>query len=212
MTIKRLLMYVIVIITFLVSLLAYPMLSNTIATHWGINGNANGYMPRFWGLAIVPILMVIFTGLFAAIPFLDPKRENIRAMRDKIDAFGVVFILFFLYIHILTIARNLGYRFDMGQMILLGIALLFYAVGTLITTAKQNWFIGIRTPWTLSNERVWTETHRVGGRTFQIAAILTLGGLLLPQYAILFILVPILGASLYPVVYSYVLFLKLTKR
>jgi uncharacterized membrane protein len=203
-------MYVIPVITIIVSAIVYPMLPNTIASHWGLDGTANGYMTRFWGLAIVPIMMLVFIGLFAAIPYLDPKRQNILEMREKINTFGVVILLFFLYIHILTIAWNIGYRFDMGRMIVPGIALLFYAIGKLIETAKQNWFIGIRTPWTLSNERVWTETHRVGGKAFQIAAILTLGGLLLPQFAIIFILVPILAASFYPIIYSYVLYRKLT--
>jgi uncharacterized membrane protein len=211
MQMKRINLYVIMAVTLLVSALAYPRLPNTIASHWGLDGSANGYMSRFWGLAIVPIIMVVIVGLFAVIPYLDPKRENIQAMRDKINNFGAAILLFLLYIHILTIAWNLGYRFDMTRMLIPAMAALFYAIGSLIATAKQNWFIGIRTPWTLSNERVWTETHRVGGKAFQIAAVLTLGGMLLPQYAIFFILVPILVASFYPIIYSYVLYRKLTK-
>jgi uncharacterized membrane protein len=69
--------------------------------------------------------------------------------------------------------------------------------------AKKNWFVGIRTPWTLSSENVWEKTHKIGAKLFKAAGITALLGVLAPAYSFFFILGPILAASLYLVLYSY---------
>ena len=80
----------------------------------------------------------------------------------------------------------------------------FFYTGVLCENAKRNWFIGIRTPWTLSSERVWDKTHKIGGRLFKIAGIVTLLGAFFPKYAVFFILIPTLFVAIYTVIYSYV--------
>ncbi len=96
----------------------------------------------------------------------------------------------------------------MNQLILPAFAGLFFLVGHLIKHARQNYFIGIRTPWTLANTAVWDETHRVGGIAFQVAAAISLVGLFAPNLAMYFIVIPVLLVALGSVVYSYILFLK----
>jgi len=90
-------------------------------------------------------------------------------------------------------------------------AALFYYCGILVENAKRNWFIGIRTPWTLSNEKVWEKTHKLGGKLFKAAAIIILFGIVLKGYALLFILVPVIFVSFYLIVYSYVEYQKEVK-
>ena len=80
---------------------------------------------------------------------------------------------------------------------------LFYYLGDLIRNSKRNWFIGIRTPWTLSSKKVWAKTHNVGGRLFKIAGILAFAGVLFPQYTHFLIIAPIIFIAIYTIIYSY---------
>ena len=213
MNLKRIAILGVIILTAIVSFLITPLLPATMASHWNSAGEVNGTMPRFWAVFLVPAIMVFFILLFWVVAALDPKRSNVREMRERLESFVLFFMLFLAYIDGLTLAWNLGHRFDMGRWIIPGIAALFYVIGGLVASAKQNWFFGIRTPWTLSDERVWNETHRVGGTVYKITAAISLLGVLVPSNAaVWFVLVPIVIASIGIVVYSYVLFQKFQKR
>ena len=89
---------------------------------------------------------------------------------------------------------------------------LFYYCGILAKNAKRNWFIGIRTPWTLSNEKVWDKTHRVGGQLLKIAGIIALFGVFFPSYALLFIFAPVVLVAAYTITYSYIEYKKEVKQ
>ena len=79
-------------------------------------------------------------------------------------------IAFMVYMHGLTLAWNLGYnKFNMGAAMLPGVGLIFLFAGVMMRKAKRNFFIGIRTPWTLSSDYVWNETHRIGSILFIIS-------------------------------------------
>jgi len=120
-------------------------------------------------------------------------------------------MLFLFYLYILTILWNIGVRFNFVHLLVPIFSIFFYYCGILIQKAQRNWFIGIRTPWTLSNEEVWNKTHKIGGKLFKIAGIISLIGILLPEYALFFVICPVIIASLFPVIYSYFAYQKLTK-
>jgi uncharacterized membrane protein len=114
---------------------------------------------------------------------------------------------FMVYMHTLTMLWNLGYnQFNMGTAMLPAMGLIFVFAGIMMRKAKRNFFIGIRTPWTLSSDHVWDETHRLGSTLFIAAGILALLGAFFPDYAFWFILIPVLGSTLFLLVYSYVLY------
>jgi uncharacterized membrane protein len=145
--------------------------------------------------------------LFLVIPSIDPLKANILQFRETFNAFVVVVTGFMVYIYGLTLAQNLGYTsFRMSAAMLPALGLLFIFVGFLIERTKRNFFIGIRTPWTLSSDSVWQETHRVGGQLFKASGILALAGVFFPAYSFWFLLVPLICSSLFAVAYSYVLF------
>jgi uncharacterized membrane protein len=110
---------------------------------------------------------------------------------------------FLFYIHLLTIFWNSGYTFNMLTFLSPALAILFYSTGILIENAKRNWFIGIRTPWTMSSDKVWDKTHKLGGKLFKIVGILALLAIFFESYAILIIVVPVIIVSIYTIVYSY---------
>jgi uncharacterized membrane protein len=83
---------------------------------------------------------------------------------------------------------------------------LFFYCGVLCERAKRNWFIGIRTPWTLSSDRVWEKTHRVGGKLFKIAGVIALIGAMFQRYAVFLVIVPAIAVAVFTIVYSLVIY------
>jgi len=195
---------IIVILSFALGAYVYPQLPEQVASHWDAQGQVNGYMGKFWGVFLLPLILAGMWLIFLVVPNIDPKHENIQKFRSSFDNFMVVMFAFMLYIYLLIIAWNLGYQFDFVRFIVPACAVLFFAVGSLVTSAKPNWSIGIRTPWTMSSTSVWEKTHALGGTLFKAAALVSLIGIFFPTYGIWFIIVPIIGASLWTVIYSYV--------
>jgi uncharacterized membrane protein len=199
----------IIVLATIVSIVVYPKLPPVIASHWGISGEVNGYMSRFWGLFIMPIISFVMLLLFLFLPALDPKKENIQKFVDHFDNFILVMFTFLFYLHILVIVWNLGYDFNLMQFLAPAFAVLFYFTGTLVENAQPNWFIGIRTPWTLSSPIVWEKTHKTGGKLFKLTAAISLLGVAFPNLLFLFILIPAISLAIFSFVYSYILYTKL---
>ena len=114
-----------------------------------------------------------------------------------------------VYLQLATITFNMGIRFEFGKALLPAFAILFWFAGALMAKAKRNFFIGIRTPWTLSSDKIWKATHKLGARLFKLAAVVILAGMLAPGFvAFVIMVVAVLAAALISIVYSYVLFAK----
>jgi len=193
----------------LVSVLAAPALPERMISHWNIAGQPDATMATPVALVLFPALSAALVGLFWLLPRIDPLGENVVAFRPAYDWFLVVLTAYLLALHVGVIAFNLGFRFDFTAFVLAGVAVLFYAVGELLSHARRNWFVGIRTPWTLSSEAVWDRTHALGGRLFKVTALLTLVGLIFGEYAVYFLLVPALLTAAATVIYSFVLYRRL---
>jgi len=201
----------IIMISFIIGIYFYSLLPDKVASHWNARGEVDGYMSKFGGLFLMPIISLVLLLLFIIIPKIDPLKHNIEKFRKYFDGFIVLMMLFLFYLYILTILWNIGVRFNFVHLLVPIFSIFFYYCGILIQKAQRNWFIGIRTPWTLSNEQVWNKTHKIGGILFKIAGIISLIGILLPEYALFFVICPVIIASLFPVIYSYFAYQKLTK-
>ena len=196
----------------LASLIAYPSLPEMAASHWNAAGQVDDYMPRFWAAFLMPLVSVGLLLLFLVIPAIDPLKANIAKFRSYYNAFITLIIVFMLFIHGVTLAWNLGYnQFNIGNAIIPAVGLIFVFAGVMMMKAKRNFFIGIRTPWTLSNDMVWDETHKLGGRLFVAAGIITLLATFLGENSFWVILPVALLAGFIPVVYSYILWRRVTK-
>jgi uncharacterized membrane protein len=201
----------IVLATFLISAYFYPILPDEVASHWDASGNVNGYMPKFWGLFMVPLISGGILLLFLVIPKIDPLKQNIKKFRGDFDNFIVIIMLFMLFVHILTILWNIGMFVGIGQILSPAFSILLYYSGVLIEKSKRNWFIGIRTPWTLSSDKVWDKTAVLGAKLFKIAGIISLFGLVFPDLFVFFVLVPIILFTFYLFAYSYFEYKKIRK-
>lgn len=194
------------------SLAIWDLVPNPMASHWNINDQVDGHLSKFWGVFLLPFMAAGMFGLFLVLPLIDPLKANITQFREAFNLFIVLIMLFFGYIWTLTIAWNLGYtQFRMSTAMLPAMGLLFMYVGYMFRKAKRNFFIGIRTPWTLSSDIVWDKTHQLGSVLFFISGALALIGSLFGRNAIWFVMVPLLGSTLFLVVYSYVLYQKETR-
>jgi uncharacterized membrane protein len=198
----------IIILSVAVSALFYSQLPDKMASHWNATGDVNDYAPKFFALAIMPVLSLVLLGLFVLIPRIDPLGKNIEKFRKQYDTFVILIIAFMAYINFVTLAWNLGVKFSLIQFLVPAFAVLFYYVGVLMEHAQPNWFVGIRTPWTLSSEKVWRKTHETGSKLFKALGIASLIGLVFPAIAIWLILGFAIAICVWSFVYSYLEFKK----
>jgi len=196
------------LVTFILTIAIYPTAPDRIVSHWNAAGQADGYMTKFWGLALIPLIMIACVGLFAVLPRIDPYKKNYEKFRDYYDGFIFLLILFMLAIQVQIILWSIGCHISPNLTFPILMGALFIYIGFLLCHAEQNWFVGIRTPWTLSSETVWKKTHEIGGKLFKIAGVISFVGVLAGEYAMWFILVPVLAVAVFTVVYSYVEFQK----
>lgn len=192
-----------IFLSFIISIYFYPQMSDQMATHWNSQGEVNGYMTTFWGLFFMPLIITGIAVLFLVIPKIDPMKENIEKFRKYYEGFIILLILFMVVVHLYTLLWNIGIRTDSNVVLSIGIGLLFYGAGVLTENAERNWFIGIRTPWTLSSDTVWRKTNRLGGKLFKIAGIIAILGVLFPRFITFFIIIPVLFIVVFSFVYSY---------
>jgi len=192
----------------IVGIALWNQLPDPMASHWGPNDQVNGYMSRFWGVFLMPLITLGMVALFLLIPSIDPLKANIAAFRDVFNLFITLIVAFMLYVYALSLRWNLGYTdFGMSKAMLPAMGILFFFIGYLLRKAKRNFFIGIRTPWTLSSDRVWDETHRLGSVLFMVSGVFAfIGSLFGGILAFWFLFVPIIGSALITVIYSYVIY------
>ena len=200
-------------LAFLAGILLWNQLPDQMASHWNANDQVDGYMSKFWGVFLLPLMTLGMFVLFMAVPNIDPLKANIAQFRETFNLFIVLIIAFMLYIYGLTLAWNLGYQdFKMSAAMLPFMGVLFIAIGFMLRKAKRNFFIGIRTPWTLSSDTVWDKTHQLGSVLFMASGVFAIvGGIFGGMTAFWLMFIPLIGSSIFLIVYSYVLYRDETK-
>jgi uncharacterized membrane protein len=197
-----------VIAATIVGIALWNRLPDPMASHWGANDQVNGYISKFWGVFLMPLITLGMFLLFILIPNIDPLKANIAKFRDVFNLFITLVVAFMVYIYLLTLRWNLGYTdFGISKAMLPAMGFLFFFVGYMLRKAKRNFFIGIRTPWTLSSDRVWDETHRLGSVLFMISGALAfVGSFFGGMTAFWFLFAPLIVSTLVTLVYSYLLY------
>lgn len=194
-------------------MLLWNQLPDIMASHWNANDQVDGYMPKFWGVFMMPLVTLGMFVIFLVVPSIDPLKANIAQFRETFNLFIAFMVGFMVYVHALTLRWNLGYTdFGISKGMLPAMGLLFIVIGSMLRKAKRNFFIGIRTPWTLSNDTVWDKTHQLGAVLFTISGVLAvIGGFIGGMTAFWMLMAPLLGSTIFLLVYSYVLYQRETK-
>ncbi|MGV8168509.1 MAG: SdpI family protein [Candidatus Nanoarchaeia archaeon] len=203
---------VLIVLSIIIGMYVYNALPDKVASHWNARGEVDNYMPKFWGVFLMPLISIFLLLLFIFLPRTDPLWKNMKQFREKYDFFIAIVLSFLFYLYLLTLLWNKGLQFNMVVFILPAFALLFFYIGVIIQNAPRNWFLGIRNPWTMSDDIVWAKTHKLAGWLFKICALLALLGMFIPSAAILIFIIPLLIAVIVMNIYSYRLFRKLKKN
>ena len=163
---------------------------------------------KAFGIFLLPVISALIAALLFALPSIDPIAKGFKAFRKEYDGLILVVLAFMALVQGMLLAWNLGARFEMLQFLAPGIGLMFYYIGAIMPQMKRNWFAGIRTPWTLSSDRVWEQTHRVGGTLFRIAGVSACLGAVFPDFAFALIFIPVVVSAIGTTVYSYLVYRK----
>lgn len=175
-------------------------------THWGFDGKVNGTMTKEWGLSILPIIALVISVMLAIVPRIEPQKENMIASRKAFLAFWLSGLVVIAASHALIIGSALGYPVDVPGTLIILIPISIAAAGNYLGKARPNFFLGVRTPWTLSSELSWDKTHRMLGRLFVLSALIVLAVRFAigTEAAFLTLAATISGSAILAIVCSYV--------
>ena len=162
----------VLLITAVSSFYFYYNFPEQVATHWNIAGEADGWSSRVFAAFGFPMIMLGMYLLFFILPYLDPRKNRYGQFRKVYHFFKGILVFFMAFIYFISGFKNIGYNINLELWIPITVGALFMLLGNYMGKIKPNWFLGIRTPWTLSSEEVWNKTHRFSGRMFLIAGLL----------------------------------------
>ena len=201
----------IIMATLVAGLVAFPHLPARVPSHWDIHGNVNGYSSRAAVVFVFPGIMAGIVLLFAALPALSPRHFEVETFRSTYLYLMLIMVAAIAYFHGLLLWAALSQPISMPRAAMGGVCVLIALVGNVLGKVKRNFYVGVRTPWTLANERVWYATHRLAGKLLVALGCLGLVlTFLLPSPVPAMLLICV--GSLYPVLYSFLYYKRLEKQ
>jgi uncharacterized membrane protein len=202
-----------IIFSFTAAVYFYFNFPAVVPTHWNWAGEADGFSSKGFAAFFFPVLISLIYVFFLIVPELDPMKKRYEEFLTVYHEFKTLMVGFLVLVFLYSGLAGLGYKIPFNIVIPALIGILFIIIGLMLNKIKPNWFFGIRTPWTISSEKVWKKTHALGAKIFVIMGILIILGTTLPVFIFwpLFIIVVLTG-SLIPVIYSFLEFKKLPKR
>jgi uncharacterized membrane protein len=196
--------WAIVAAMFAIAALAWQTTPDRVPVHWDAAGNVNGYGGRFEGLLVEPLIAAGINLAMLFLPRLDPGRANYANFQTAYDTIRATVIAVQAAVYAVTVLAIRGSGVNIGIIIPVILGVVMIVIGNVMPKLRPNWFVGIRTPWTLSSKIAWDRTHRYGGLLFVASGmILMLGVLLPPQLRVVVWLPTIFGLVLGLYVFSY---------
>jgi uncharacterized membrane protein len=163
-----------------VSVLLWPLLPDRVVTHWNAAGVADGWSSRTTAILIGPGAIAALTLVFQILPSIDPRRANYPKFRDVYWLVANTLVLFVAVLHLAVLGSAAGARIDVLKVLAVALAVLLIVLGNFFGRIQPNWFLGVRTPWTLENPEVWRKTHRVAAWLFVLSGLATGVAILIP--------------------------------
>ncbi len=199
----RILTYLLAVGSLLLAAILYPSLPEQIPTNWNMDGTVT-YSSRYTLFATAG-MGLLFAVLFDILPKIDPRRRNYEKFGGFYDMFCVLMQIFMLFTNGIIITESLRPgTLSVPMAVMLGIGVLFVITGNFMPKVKSNFYMGIRTPWTLSSDEVWRRTHRLGGRCFFLAGLIFIICAFLPDRGFIFCTAAALIVALIPCLMSYI--------
>lgn len=193
---------------FAVTAAVYGRLPDRMPSHWNLAGQVDGYAAKPWGPFLMPLVMAALHLLFVVIRRASPKGFRVDAFEKAVAIVEAATLAFLLTIGVVMLLVGLGEPLSMNRVVAVAIGPLFAVIGNFMGKFTRNFFMGIRTPWTLASDEVWLRTHRLGGRLWVAGGlVLFVSGLVGPSLTPLFVVLPII--TLVPALYSFVIYRRL---
>jgi uncharacterized membrane protein len=198
-------------VAWLLGLAALPFLPDPSPIHWDAAGRADGFGSPLTAALLLPAILIGIALLGPLLPRLDPRQASYAEFRPTYELFLNAVAGFLLFTHTMALGAALGLPVDMTRPLLVGLGLMIALMGNEMGRVQPNFFVGIRTPWTLSSPEVWRRTHRTAGRALFWAGLGAAAlGLSVPSpWSVFAVIGLILGATLYALAYSFVIFRRL---
>jgi uncharacterized membrane protein len=201
----NLLSLALVVASFAMTAALYSRLPQSVPTHWNGRGVADGFMPKPWGPFVSPLVMAATCLLLMVIPWISPRGYRVEKFQSTFEIIQTTILAFLFLLTALVLLAGIGVAVPMDHAIYAGTCVLFLVLGNFMGKFTKNFFVGIRTPWTLASDEVWLRTHRLAGKLFVLAgAGLLVSALLGGGETPLLVAVAVAGGI--PVVYSYLLY------
>ena len=205
------LLIILMILSILGTVFVYSSLPQKIPGHFNFKGEVDRYDDKnsIFLTGLLPLgiyLLMIF------LPKIDPKRSSYQKHKKAYDIIKIIMVLFMIIIHWIIIFYSLGFDINVSMLIRIAIGILLIVMGNFMSQVRQNYFFGIKTPWTLANETVWKKTHRIGGFSFLIGGLILIASSFFNEtLGAISLITAIAIAGFYPVIYSYMEYRKISK-
>jgi len=204
---------VLIVVTAILSAVAYPRLPATVPSHWNIHGQVNSWQSRERAAFFVPILLLVVWAAMRGLPKIDPRRANYAKFQPTYDFVIAAVLTMVALVHLAVLAYALGLPILIHRIAPVLLGLMLIAIGNQLPRARSNWWFGIRTPWTLSNDRVWERTHRVGGYLMTVAGVVIALGVFIPgRIEPPLVIACVAASTLGSIIYSYFAWKQETSR
>jgi uncharacterized membrane protein len=198
----------VIVFQFAASLYFFPSLPKVMPTHWNVFGQIDGTMPKEFAAWMMPLLGLFILTTFKLAPMFDPKNKKYHLFSHEWNIIQTVFVLFMAYMQGITFYAAYFPATQIMKPMFIGMGILFVLLGNYLSKIRQNYFIGIKVPWTLDNEDNWNKTHRFASWTFVLMGLIVFAEGFLIWNAAPIIFGSIMLAATLPILYSYLLFKK----
>lgn len=204
-------MWILILIPTIFSIVNWNNFPDSIPTHWDINGEIDSYSGK-WAVFLGPLIATGVYLLMLLLPKIDPRKKNYDLFTGAYWVIRIAIVMLMCILGMITDLVSLGYDLNVAMIIMLAVLGLFLLLGNQFGRIRPNYFVGIRTPWTLNNEEVWMKTHRLTGKIWVVASLLMIILIWFVPFKIFTVVfvVYMLALIITPLYYSYHLHKKTT--
>ncbi len=188
----------------LIATIVWPSAPDRIPVHWNAYGAADRFGGKFEGLLLMPLLSIGIYLLLLLLPRIDPRRANYAQFAGAYNVLRIAILTFLAAVYFLIILLIEGHKVDVSSAVSALVGGLLIVIGSQLGKVRPNWFVGIRTPWTLSSKLAWNKTHRLGGWLFMLAGIVMIASIAAPApWSLALSMGTIFTVAAFMLVYSY---------
>jgi uncharacterized membrane protein len=200
-----------VVLAFALVVAVYDRLPEYVPTHWNADGVVDGKKAKPWGPFVLPLTMAGVFAVLLVLPYISPRKYEMEPFQRAYRMIQLGILGFMFVMNVLVLLAGLGWAMPVNRLLPVGIGALLAIVGNFMGKVTTNFFVGIRTPWTLAEPEIWLRTHRFAGK------VIVFGGLAIAVAGLLgtnlhFVMLGVLLTALVPAIYSYLMYLRLERE